>query len=212
MTTAPLFYHYWRSSSSWRVRWALRLKGVDFQPVAVDLLAGEQRSAAHHQRNPAERVPVLQVGDQLIAESVAICEYLEEVYPRPPLLPREPLARARVRQLTEVINAGIQPLQNSGVQRHLSSLGVDSQGWLERFVGPGLAALEAMTRPLAGAFCVGDALSFADVALVPQLYFARRFGISLEEMPTLRRIEATCAAMACFQVAHAERQPDAPRI
>lgn len=212
MASPYVLYTYWRSSCSHRVRIALGYKKLAWEPVFVNLLEAAQTKPEYHAKNPTGYIPALLVDGQILGESIAILEYLEETRPRPPLLPAEPLARARVRQLTEVINAGIQPLQNSGVQRHLSSLGVDSQGWLERFVGPGLAALEAMTRPLAGAFCVGDALSFADVALVPQLYFARRFGISLEEMPTLRRIEATCAAMACFQVAHAERQPDAPRI
>lgn len=206
-------YGFWRSTATWRVRIALAYKGIEHTTVPVDLItAGAQRDPAYLRLNPMGQVPLLVLADgTTLSQSIAILEYLEETQPRPPLLPAEPRARARVRQLTEVINAGIQPLQNSGVQRHLSSLGVDPQGWLERFVGPGLAALEAMTRPLAGTFCVGDALSFADVALVPQLYFARRFGISLEPLPTLRRIEATCAAMECFQVAHAERQPDAPR-
>ena len=197
--TPPLFYHYWRSSSSWRVRWALRLKGVDFQPVAVDLLAGEQRSAAHHQRNPADRVPVLQVGDQLIAESVAICEYLEEVYPQPPLLPREPLARARARQLVELINAGTQPLQNLTVLRAVSDDPAAQRAWAARFIRAGLSVYEELLtadgRPLESvSYSVGDAVTLADLFLVPQCYNARRQGLDVAEWPRIARIEAACLA------------------
>ncbi|WAS97969.1 maleylacetoacetate isomerase [Nannocystis punicea] len=204
---------FWRSTATWRVRIALAYKGLSYEYVAVDLLTagGAQHSPEHRRLNPMAQVPVLEVeGGQHLTQSVAILEYLEERWPTPPLLPIAPLARARVRQLTEVINAGIQPLQNTGVQRHVQSLGVDSTGWIHHFVGKGLAALEAMTEPLAGHFSVGDALSFADLALVPQLAFARRFGVGLTGLPTLLRVEANCAELECFKRAHADLQPDAP--
>ncbi|WP_096333876.1 maleylacetoacetate isomerase [Nannocystis exedens] len=205
---------FWRSTATWRVRIALAYKGLAYEYVAVDLLTGEgaQHSPEHRRRNPMAQVPVLEIEEGLyLTQSIAILEFLEERWPTPPLLPRDPLARARVRQLTEVINAGIQPLQNTGVQRHLQSLGVDATAWIHRFVGKGLAALEAMTLPVAGRFSVGDALSFADLALVPQLSFARRFGVDLTGLPTLLRVETNCAELDCFKRAHAEAQPDAPR-
>lgn len=207
-----ILHGFWRSTATWRVRIALAYKRVPFTYVPVDLVgAGAQHDPAHRARNPMAQVPVLELDDgACLSQSIAILEWLEETRPDPPLLPRDPLARARVRQVAEVVNAGIQPLQNSGVQRHLEALGVPVGPWLERWVGVGLAALEAMVRPLAGRFCVGDELSFADLALVPQLDFARRFAVPLAGCPTLLRIEATCAALECFVVAHAARQVDAP--
>lgn len=207
-------YGFWRSTATWRVRIALAYKGIGYELEPVDLITGggAQHDPAYRRLNPMGQVPLLVLeGGATISQSLAILEYLEETHPSPPLLPAEPLARAHVRQLTEVVNAGIQPLQNTSVQRHLEGLGVDAQAWIWHHVGRGLAALEAMTRPLAGRFCVGDALSFADLALVPELSFARRFGVALTGLPTLLRIEAACAELECFQVAHAERQVDAPR-
>lgn len=218
MDREPMTLHgYWRSTATWRVRVALAYKGIDHRIAPVDLARGdgEQHGAAHRRRNPMAQVPVLEleVGGEVVhlSQSLAILEYLEEVYPAPPLLPRDPLARARARQLAEVVNAGIQPLQNTGVQRHLGGLGVDAAAWVRHFVGRGLRALEEQVRPLAGRYCVGDDLSFADLALVPELAFARRFDVDLAGAPTLLRIEAACQGLACFQVAAPLRQPDAPR-
>ncbi|MDC0722785.1 maleylacetoacetate isomerase [Nannocystis bainbridge] len=205
---------FWRSTSTWRVRIALAYKNLAHEYVPVDLLAGEgaQNSLEHRQLNPMAQVPVLELEQGLyLTQSIAILEYLEERWPKPPLLPRDPLARVRVRQLTEVVNAGIQPLQNTGVERHVASLGADPSAWIQRFVGRGLAALEAMTLPLAGRYSVGDALTFADLTLVPELAFARRVGVDLSRLPTLLRVEANCAQLDCFKKAHADAQPDAPR-
>lgn len=210
---------FWRSSATWRVRIALAHKRVDYTYVPLDLLGrGEQRGPEHHRRNPMEQVPVLELsadeaggGPAHLAQSVAILEYLEERFPAPPLLPGDAVARARVRQLVEVVNSGIQPLQNAGIQRHLAALGVDSEAWIRHFVGRGLRALEEMTAPVAGRFSVGDQLSFADLMLVPELAFARRFGVELGAMPTLLRVEAACEGLGCFQVSRPELQPDAPR-
>jgi len=201
---------FWRSTATWRVRIALAHKGLAYRYLPVDLLAGDQHDPAYQQISPMSQVPVLVLADGArISQSIAILEFLEETWPEPPLLPRDARARARVREFTEVINAGIQPLQNTAVRLHLErTQGVDIPAWIDRFVGRGLAALETLAARSAGRFIVGDELSFADVALVPQLYFARRFDLDLATCPTLLRVEATCSALACFQVAHAEHQPD----
>jgi maleylpyruvate isomerase len=209
-------YGYWRSSSSWRVRIALHLKGIAFDYVPVHLLheGGEHRRDDHRARNPMEQVPVLELvtpdGQRWhLAQSLAILEYLEEVKPDPPLLPRDPLQRARVRELAEIVNAGVQPFQNLAVQQHVKELGGDPAAWTRHYVGKGLAALEARARVTAGRYLVGDEVSFADACLVPQLYSARRFGVELTACPTLVRIDAALAELPAFQAAHADRQPDA---
>ncbi|MCS6912641.1 MAG: maleylacetoacetate isomerase [Myxococcales bacterium] len=190
----PVLYHYWRSSSSWRVRWALMLKGVEHDAVAVDLLRAEQGSAEHLRRNPLGLVPVLQLGEVFLAESVAIIEYLEEQVPDPPLLPRDPLQRARVRQLVEIINAGTQPLQNLSVLRRVSDNQQEQRQWAQHFIRRGLSAYEALIASYPGPFSVGSALTAADLFLVPQCYNARRHGLDLTEWPRIAQVEAACLA------------------
>jgi maleylpyruvate isomerase len=208
-------YSYWRSSASWRVRIALELKGIGYECVPVHLLAGQQRDAEHRARNPMQQVPVLefeQAGALLrLTQSLAIIEYLDEAHPGSPLLPAGALERARVRELAQIVNSGIQPLQNSGVLAHLEQVapGADRKAWSQHFIGRGLVALEALAAPSAGQFLSGDRVTLADVCLVPQLYQARRFGVELSPFATLRRVEASCEALPAFQRAHASRQPDA---
>jgi maleylpyruvate isomerase len=210
-------YSYWRSSSAWRVRIALGLKGLGFQYVAVDLLSGQQWGEAHAARHPARQVPVLEVeaaGRPLrrLVQSMAIIEWLDEVHPSPPLLPPTADGRARVRALAEHVNSGIQPLQNAVVLKLLREKvpGWD-QEWARTAIGGGLGALEvAVGDGGAGRFCHGDAPGLADCFLVPQLYNARRFGVETAGFPTLLRIEAACAALPAFQAAHPDRQPAAP--
>jgi maleylpyruvate isomerase len=208
-------YSYWRSSSAWRVRIGLALKGLAHEIVAVDLAAQEQFSDVHRARNPMSQVPVLEVTEEgrtvHLAQSMAILEFLEERFPDPPLLPADLQGRARVRALAEHVNSGIQPLQNALVLRTLREKvpGWDRE-WARLFIARGLDALERAVRDGAGRFCHGDAPGLADCYLVPQLYNARRYGVDLTPYPTLRRIEEACAALAPFQAAHPDRQPDAP--
>ncbi|HEY3593171.1 MAG TPA: maleylacetoacetate isomerase, partial [Polyangiaceae bacterium] len=137
-------------------------------------------------------------------------EYLEERFPSPPLLPADPLARARVREIAEIVNSGIQPLQNLAVQRHVKhALGGDGPAFARHFVGRGLVALERMVAAIAGRFSVGDAVSLADVYLVPQLHAARRLEIDVAPFPTLLRVEGACENLPAFAAAHADKQPDA---
>jgi len=208
-------YSYWRSSSAWRVRIGLALKGLAHEIVAVDLVAQEQFSDVHRARNPMSQVPVLEVTEEgrtvHLAQSMAILEFLEERFPDPPLLPADLQGRARVRALAEHVNSGIQPLQNALVLRTLREKvpGWDRE-WARLFIARGLDALERAVRDGAGRFCHGDAPGLADCYLVPQLYNARRYGVDLAPYPTLRRVEEACAALAPFQAAHPDRQPDAP--
>lgn len=209
-------YGYWRSSSAWRVRNGLALKGLVYETVAVDLLAMEQWGEAHRARSPLAQVPVLEVEDDgrtaRLVQSMAILEWLEERFPDPPLLPADLLGRARVRALAEHVNSSIQPLQNASVLRALKDErpGLERE-WAQRWIRSGLEGLErAVGGGGAGRFAHGDAPGLADCYLVPQLYNGRRFQVDLAPFPTLRRIEEACLALAPFQEAHPDRQPDAP--
>jgi maleylpyruvate isomerase len=209
-------YGYWRSSSAWRVRIGLALKGIPYEHAVVNLLEGEQFRSEHLARNPTGQVPVLEVvegGRTLrLVQSMAILEWLDERIADPPFLPPDLDGRARVRALAEHVNSGIQPLQNAVVLRTLKE---KSPGYEKEFArlfnARGLDALErAVADGGAGRFCHGDAPGLADIFLVPQLHSARRFGVDLAPYPRLRRIEEACAALAPFQAAHPDRQPDAP--
>jgi maleylpyruvate isomerase len=214
-------YGFWRSTATWRVRIALAHKGLAYETVPVDLRAGEgdQNAPGYDAINAMRQVPVLEVlegeaghaGPVRLTQSLAILEYLEERWPAPPLLPTDALGRARARQIAEMINAGIQPLQNTGVQRYVAEvMRADEVAWIRHWVGKGMAAVEAVAVTTAGRHAVGDALSFADVCVAPQMYFARRFGIDLDRYPTMQRIEEACSELPAFRQAHAERQPGAP--
>jgi len=208
-------YGYWRSSATWRVRIALGYKEVPFEYIPVHLVrsGGEQHLEAYKQQNPMEQVPLLELerdGQTVrLAQSLPMIEYLEESFPTPSLLPADPYLRARARQLAEIVNAGIQPLQNLSVlQRLKRDHGIDEQAWSRHWITRGLAALEATAASTAGRFLVGDAVSVADVFLVPQLYNARRFGLNIEPYPLLTRVDAACGELPAFHAAHADRQPD----
>jgi maleylpyruvate isomerase len=208
-------YSYWRSSSAWRVRIGLALKGIAWEYAAVDLRAREQDSEAHRDRNPMAQVPVLELVEDgrtlRLVQSMAILEWLDERFPDPPLLPPDPDGRARVRALAEHVNSGIQPLQNAIVLRMLKEKmpGYEDE-WARFFIGRGLQALERAVRDGAGRFAHGDAPGLADCYLVPQLYNARRYRVDVAPFPTLLRLEEACAALEPFQAAHPDRQPDAP--
>lgn len=211
-------YGYWRSSATYRLRIVLGLKGLDYEVAPIHLLddGGQQHADSFKAMNPMSQVPVLEVteGSKTVqlAQSIAVMEYLEEAYPRPALLPADPVLRARARQLTEIVNSGIQPLQNLFVMQRLEERGVDAKEWSRLFVRRGLAAFQATAEPVAGTYSVGEQPTYADCALIPQLYSARRFGIDVgSEFPLLARIEATCTKHPAFMAAHPDRQPDAPQ-
>ncbi|MEP6939862.1 MAG: maleylacetoacetate isomerase [Rudaea sp.] len=220
MTTKTLkLYSYWRSSAAYRARIAINLKGLTCQIVPVSLVdeGGQQHSASYHEVNPQELVPTLIDGERVIRQSLAIIEYLDEMYPQgTALLPAEPRSRARVRALALAVACDIHPLNNTRVLKFLEhEMGVAQAGrerWIRHWIALGLAALEELIADdvVAGEFCHGDAPTMADATLIPQLYNARRWGLDLAAYPTLARIESACLALDAFERARPERQADAP--
>jgi len=208
---------YFRSSAAYRVRIALNLKGLDYEAVPVHLVrgGGEHRQPAYLGLNPAGLVPALEDQGQVLTQSLAIVEYLEEIHPRPALLPEAPLDRARVRAIAQAIACDIHPVNNLRVLQYLTrELAADDaqkNAWYRHWVGVGMQAVEAMLAADArtGAFCHGDAPGLADCCLVPQVFNARRFGCDLSAMPTVLRIADTCAGLEAFRRAAPEAQPDA---
>jgi maleylacetoacetate isomerase len=192
MTATYVLHQAQRSSASWRVRWGLELKGISYETVWIDLLRREQATATFAALNPMRQVPVLVVDGKPLAESLAILEWLDETVPEPPLLPRDPWRRARARQLALLVACGIQPLQGLSVlQYHSDDEGARAE-YARHWIGIGLGNYEALVRETAGRFSVGDALSLADLCLVPQVWNARRFGMALETWPTVRGIFERC--------------------
>jgi maleylpyruvate isomerase len=213
MTT---LYGYFRSSAAYRVRIALNLKDLDFDQVPVNLIKGEQRSETFRAHNPQGLVPALVTDDgTTLTQSLAICEYLDERHPEPPLLPAEPSDRARVRALAQLVACEIHPLNNLRVLKYLVhelKVGDEAkQAWYRHWVTSGFDALEAMLSREAGSgdFCHGDTPGLADICLVPQVYNAERFECDLSAYPRIRRIVANCRALPTFQRAAPEAQPDA---
>lgn len=206
-------WSYWRSSCAYRVRIVLGLKGLPYEYRAVHLMrdGGQQHHPEYGSVNPLRQVPALEVDEAnvTLVQSMAIIEYLDERYPKPPLLPHSALERAHVRALSELVNSGIQPLQNTATFAELKRHGVDHEAWARLFIAKGLAALEQLAAPRAGAFLFGDTVSLADVYLVPQLYNARRWGVPLEPYPALTRAEENAHTLAAFRDAAPEAQPDA---
>lgn len=204
-------YTYFRSSAAYRVRIALHLKGVAYESVPVNLLKGEQREEAYRAVNPQRRVPSLDIGGTTLIQSPAILEYLDEVYPEPPLLPFGAVNRAKVRAVASLIGCDIHPLNNSGTLAYLKNgLGHDqaaADAWYAHWVREGFDAIETLIEP--GPYAFGPRVSLADIYLVPQVFNARRFKIPLDAYPRIASVDAACADLKAFQDAAPERQPDA---
>ncbi len=208
-------YTYYRSTSSYRVRIALALKGLDYQALPVNLIAplgGEHRQAEYLAINPQGRVPALRTDDgELLIQSPAIIEYLEERYPQVPLLPEDLVARAHVRGVAAVIGCDVHPLHNVSVLNRLRQLGQDEPQvveWISHWISQGLATVEQLIGD--SGFCFGERPCVADVYLIPQLYAAERFNVSLEAYPKIRRVAALAAEHPAFIKAHPANQPDTP--
>lgn len=212
---ALTLYNYFRSSASYRVRIALALKGLSYDYVPVHLVKNEQLAAPFADMAPARLVPLLKDGDQLLTQSLAIIEYLDETHPQPPLLPGEPAARARIRALALDIACEIHPLNNLRVLRYLMhemKLGEDDKNrWYRHWVETGLEVVE---RQLAGSsatgrFCHGDAPTLADVVLVPQIFNAQRMDCRLDHVPRVMRVYGECMALEAFNGTQPSACPDA---
>jgi maleylacetoacetate isomerase len=210
-------YSYWRSSASYRVRIALNLKSLPYVTHGVNLVrdGGEQWSVTYRDVNPQSRVPTLVHDGQRFTQSLAIIEYLDETFPDHRLIPRDPVDRARVRMLSQIIACDIQPLQNTSTTLYLKDkLHVDDAAittWLREWIVRGLGAFNAHLERdhLSGKFCHGDTPTMADCCLVPQLFAASRFGVEVTRYPRLALIAENCAALSAFQHAHPSKQPDA---
>lgn len=206
-------YTYFRSSAAFRVRIALNLKGLKYEPVFVHLAKGEHRGGAYPQVNPQALLPTLELDDGTrLNQSLAIIEYLDETHPRPPLVPREPLARARVRSLAQLVASEIHPLNNLRVLQHLKRLGQTQEQidtWYRHWIADGLAKLEAELKGKAGKFCHGDAPTMADCCLVPQIFNAKRYNSDLAPYPSTVRIFEDCMKLEAFDRAQPAKQPDA---
>jgi len=215
-TTAPVLYSYWRSSSSYRVRIALNLKGIDYKQVPVHLVrnGGEQNQPAYREINPLGLVPALVHDGQVVVQSLAICEYLEEAFPASPLLPADIRGRARVRSIVQSIASEIQPMNNLGVMQYLKKEMGQSEDvirkWYVYWVNRGFSAIESwLGSQDTGRFCHGDEPGLADCFLVPQVYNAERFSCDLESYPRIMTITSLCRKLPGFRAAAPENQPDA---
>ena len=226
-----VLHNYWRSSASHRVRIALGLKELAYEYVVVNIVKDAQHADAYRAKNPMSQVPTLEVTEDdgpvwSISQSLPIMEYIDERWPENPILPSKAarpdrtstFMRARTRALAEIINSGIQPLQNLTTTRAVKKFGGDDVVWPIEFISNGLAAYEQLALDTAkvlgsepGPFSVGDAPTIADCCLIPQLASARRFGVDYKKHELLVRIEERCMALPAFAKAMPDQQPDAVR-
>ena len=205
-------YTYWRSTTSYRVRIALNLKGIAYEAIPVDLAKGEQNAAGYAKVNPGQGVPALDLGHgTVLTQSMAILDWLEETRPEPALLPAGALARAQVRAASLVIATDIHPVNNLRVVSRLKAMGHDADeaiSWMNDWMTRGLTAFSQMIAPDTP-FAFGETPGLADLCLVPQLYNARRWGCDLTPFARLAAIETRCLGIPAFDAARPENQPDA---
>eukprot|EP00331_Platyophrya_macrostoma_P035680 CAMPEP_0176442142 /NCGR_PEP_ID=MMETSP0127-20121128/21628_1 /TAXON_ID=938130 /ORGANISM="Platyophrya macrostoma, Strain WH" /LENGTH=224 /DNA_ID=CAMNT_0017827077 /DNA_START=18 /DNA_END=692 /DNA_ORIENTATION=- len=215
-TTYPkdkiILYSYHRSSASWRVRNVLALKGIKYEYSAINLLKDEQKGDEYAKLNPMKRVPAIIIDGELLTESLPIMEYLDETRPEKKVYPADPILRAKVRAVCEICNSGMQPLQNLSVLRKIEKeYGQDQNAFATQFNIDGFKALESMLSKTAGKYCFGDEITAADCVVLPQVYgSSMRFGIKLEEYPTLDKIIKNLLEVQAFKDALPASQIDSP--
>jgi maleylacetoacetate isomerase len=206
-------HSYWRATAPYRVRIGLKLKGLDYGYVGVNLLKGEQHAEDYvTQRNRQHLTPALEVDGRVLTQSLAILEWLEETYPEPALLPKDAFERASVRAMAAIVACDIHPLNNMRIQKALSDLGVDAAGretWSQRWIVDGFSALEPMVARHGRGFAFGDTPTLADCCLVPQVYSAGRYNVDLAPFPAIQAAAEHALQHPAFAAAHPDIQPDA---
>ncbi len=212
---ARRLYTFFRSSTSFRLRIALAFKRLDYEAHAVSLPKMEHRTPSYRDLNPQGLVPLLVEGGRSLSQSMAIIEYLDDLYPDPPLMPRDPLGRFYVRAVSQIVGCDIHPLNNVRVLKRLKAqFAADDAAvdvWYRHWIAEGLSGLEDYLRKerISGRFCYGDAVTMADICLVPQIFNARRFNCPLDSYPTLLAITDRCMQLEAFIAAEPDKQADA---
>lgn len=208
--TQAILHDYYRSSACYRVRIGLNLKGIAYRPRMVNLAAGAQKEAAYREENPQGFVPMLEIDGHRLTQSLAILDYLDAKVKEPAFVPHDAASRSHVLSLALIVACDIHPLNNLRVLKYLTDPLAQSQeardAWYRHWVAEGLTSLELLVAPSAGDWLAGDALSLADICLVPQLYNARRFDVPLDAYPSLLRAKATALAHPAFAAAHPDQQ------
>lgn len=205
-------YNYWRSSTSYRTRIALQLKNIPFDYIPVNLLKDESSAESYLALNPSGGVPALVDGGVSIGQSLAIIDYLEQKYPEPSLLPKDPAQRARVMQIAYIVACDMHQFANLQVLNYVVAKAGEAEKlpWIHHWMKQSLQAIEALLQDKqTGKFCHGDTPTLADVCLIPQLYAAKRFEVDLTPYPKVRMVDANCLAHPAFIKAHPDQQPDA---
>ena len=207
---ALTLFHYWRSSSSWRVRWALAIKGVSYKHSPIDLLHDAQKSPDFLRLNPSGFVPALLIEGRSYGESLALMEWIEETWKHRPLLPNSPLQRLHVRQLCQNIASGTQPLQNLSVLQKHSTDKSEQAAWAKHWIQRGLLAYEQLLHAVpSGTFSVGGTITMADLCLIPQVYNAIRFNVNLSDTPLINAIYHNCLKTPECEESAPHNQPGA---
>src|SRR5690606_29397296 len=205
-------YSFFRSSASYRVRIALALKGLPYETISIPMRDNSHRSESYRKVNPQQRLPTLELDDGTkLIQSLAIIEYLDAVYPEPRLIPEDPLERARVQAVAQIIGCDIHPLNNIGARNLLTSMfGADEKAldsWTAYWIREGFAAVDRLLEP--GPYAFGERITLADLCIVPQVYNARRYNVPLDDFPRVVAVDAQARQHPAFQAAAPEAQPDA---